>query len=60
MKGTIADPTVRVRIGRVKGRGVAADTLDATRTRLRYAEWPGNLGFATEIELGECAEHVDA
>jgi putative flippase GtrA len=50
--GAIADPTIRVRLGRVRGRGVGAETLDGGRTRVRYAEWPGNLGFAAEIELG--------
>jgi putative flippase GtrA len=51
--GVIADPTIRVRLGRVKSRGVGAEELDGGRTRLHYAEWPGSLGFATEIELGE-------
>jgi dolichol-phosphate mannosyltransferase len=51
--GGIADPTIRVRIERVKARGVGAEELDGGRTRLHYAEWPGYLGFATEIELGD-------
>jgi putative flippase GtrA len=51
--GGIADPTVRVRIDRIRSRGVGAEQLDDGRTRLHYAEWPGNVGFAMEVELGE-------
>jgi putative flippase GtrA len=51
--GGIADPTIRVRVGAVKARGVGAEDLGDGRTRVHYAEWPGRHGFATEIELGE-------
>lgn len=51
--GGIADPTIRVRLGRVKTRGIGAETLDGDRTRVYYAEWPGSLGFAMDVELGE-------
>jgi dolichol-phosphate mannosyltransferase len=49
----IADPTIRVRVERVRARGVGAEELDGDRTRVHYAEWMRGAGFATEIELGE-------
>jgi dolichol-phosphate mannosyltransferase len=49
----IADPTVRVRVDRLKTRGVGAEELDGGRTRVHYAEWTRGAGFAAEIELGE-------
>jgi dolichol-phosphate mannosyltransferase len=51
--GELADPTIRVRIGRTAARGVGAVELDATRTRVHYVERFGNLGFGAELELGE-------
>jgi glycosyltransferase involved in cell wall biosynthesis len=51
--GTLADPTIRVRIGRVRSRGVGATELDETRTAVHYVEALGNLGFGAELELGE-------
>ncbi|MEA2281416.1 MAG: hypothetical protein QOK21_2023 [Solirubrobacteraceae bacterium] len=51
--GGISDPTIRVRLERVKARGVGGETLPNGHTRLHYAEWPGSLGFAMEVELGE-------
>jgi dolichol-phosphate mannosyltransferase len=51
--GGIADPTIRVRVGRVRAAGVGAEQLEDGRTRLHYAEWTRSLGFATGIELGE-------
>ena len=56
--GGIADPTIRVRVERVKARGVGAEELDGGRTRVHYAEWTRGAGFATEIELGERIEIV--
>lgn len=51
--GELSDPTISVSIGRLKSRGVGAEQLDGTRTRIRYVEKFGNLGFGAEIELGE-------
>jgi len=51
--GGIADPTIRVRLERIKARGVGAEELPGGRTRLHYVEWTRGLGFATEIELGD-------
>jgi dolichol-phosphate mannosyltransferase len=51
--GTLADPTIRVRIGKVRSRGVGATELDRSRTAVHYVERPGNLGFGAELELGE-------
>jgi dolichol-phosphate mannosyltransferase len=49
----IADPTIRVRLGKVSGKGVGAVELAGDRTKVHYVERFGNLGFAAEIELGE-------
>jgi dolichol-phosphate mannosyltransferase len=49
----IADPTIRVRVERLRTRGVGAEEIDGGRTRVHYAEWTRGAGFATEIELGE-------
>jgi dolichol-phosphate mannosyltransferase len=49
----IADPTIRVRVERVRARGVGAEEVEGGRTRVHYAEWTRGAGFATEIELGE-------
>jgi dolichol-phosphate mannosyltransferase len=54
----IADPTIRVRVERVRARGVGAEQIDANRTRVHYAEWVRGAGFATEIELGDRIEIV--
>jgi putative flippase GtrA len=54
--GGIADPTIRVRIERIRSRGAGVAQLAGGRTRVHYAEWPGNAGFAAEIELGERIE----
>jgi glycosyltransferase involved in cell wall biosynthesis len=51
--GALADPTIRVRIGKVRARGVGASELDETRTAVHYVERLGNLGFGAELELGE-------
>jgi hypothetical protein len=51
--GAVADPTIRVRIGKVRSRGVGAVELDEARTLVHYVEWLGNLGFGAELELGE-------
>jgi dolichol-phosphate mannosyltransferase len=51
--GGIADPTMRVRVERVRARGVGAVEIDGGRTRIQYAEWTRGVGFATAIELGE-------
>lgn len=51
--GEIADPTIRVRIGRLSSRGVGAEVIDAHRTKVHYVERFGNLGFGAEFELGE-------
>jgi glycosyltransferase involved in cell wall biosynthesis len=49
----IPDPVIRVRIGRVRARGVGATELDDDRTLVHYVEVTRNLGFGAEIELGE-------
>ena len=49
----IADPTIRLRVGKVHGKGIGTAAVDGNRTKIHYAERLGNLGFATEIELGE-------
>jgi len=49
----IADPTVRLRLGRVRGKGIGAVELDGDRTKIHYAEVLRNFGFATEIEFGQ-------
>jgi glycosyltransferase involved in cell wall biosynthesis len=51
--GGISDPTIRLRLERVTSRGVGGETLEDGRTRVHYAEWPGSLGFAMEVDLGE-------
>lgn len=58
--GAIADPTVRVRLDRVRSRGIGAVELGDGRTRVHYAERLGGLGFAAEIELGERIDIVAA
>jgi hypothetical protein len=54
----IADPLVRVRIGRVAGRGAGAVPTAGGATRVHYAELPRGRGFAAEIELGERVDIV--
>jgi dolichol-phosphate mannosyltransferase len=53
VRADLADPTIRVRIGRVRERGVGARELDGDRTLVHYVEKFGNLGFGAELTLGE-------
>jgi dolichol-phosphate mannosyltransferase len=56
VRSEIADPTIRVRIGRLTARGVGARELDGDRTHVHYVEKFGNLGFGAELTLGERIE----
>jgi dolichol-phosphate mannosyltransferase len=60
VRSEIADPTIRVRIGRLTARGVGARELDGDRTRVHYVEKLGNLGFGAELTLGERIEIIAA
>jgi dolichol-phosphate mannosyltransferase len=53
VEGPISDPDVRVRIGKLEERGVAAQELDENHTRMHYVEKFGNLGFGARFDLGE-------
>jgi dolichol-phosphate mannosyltransferase len=58
VEGPIADPTIRVRIGKLAERGVGSTVLDGGRTRIHYVEKLGNLGFGAQIEFGERVDIV--
>ena len=52
--GPLADPQIRVRIGRLAGRrGVRATERDGVLTGFHYVEKFGNLGFGAAFEFGE-------
>jgi glycosyltransferase involved in cell wall biosynthesis len=52
----LPDPTIRVRIGRIAGRGTGATELESGDTRVHFVERFGNLGFGAQIDLGERVE----
>jgi putative flippase GtrA len=54
--GPLADPDIRVRIGRVRGRGVDWEDGEDGRVTFHYVERFGNLGFGAQFDLGDRAD----